>query len=199
MENNKSCPVCGSTDVATNKIQQKLVEPFGGSLLVDLKEDTCDVCNTSGDFQNVNDKETESGLEDLRSRAVKNILQDFADHNYSFASMERALELPQRTLTKWKKTGKSAAAGLSLLRLLRIFPWLLEVADSHFDFQEAQKICASASFRIYLDNCSFQDTLGSSKAQHNTGPIVFNTENNLNIQQNILIASNEESTKLRML
>jgi len=199
MDTNKTCPVCGSEDIIEKKIRHILAEPFGGSLAVGLNEDRCNTCDTRGDFQNVNDAKVDRQLEELRAAAVKNILQDFADHNYSFASMERALELPQRTLTKWKKTGKSAAAGLSLLRLLRIFPWLLEVADNHFDFQNAQKICASASFKIYLDDCSFQDSLSSPKTQKSAGPFVFHSENNVNIQQNIFINNGEESPSLRLI
>ena len=46
--------------------------------------------------------------------------------------MERALELPSRTIARWKG-GEVSAATLALLRITRTFPWILEVADAHFD------------------------------------------------------------------
>ncbi|MCP4353876.1 MAG: NUDIX hydrolase [Desulfobacterales bacterium] len=72
------------------------------------------------------------------------------------ASIERALELPQRTLTKWKNgRTKPSATVITLLKFLRIFPWLLEVAENKFDYSTAQKIHIENAVNKLLASLSF--------------------------------------------
>ena len=127
----------------------------------------------SGDFLKTNDDIIQGVLDQLKERSAVSILSDFAKYGYNFSSLERALELPQRTLTKWKTTGKTSAAGLTLLRFLRLFPWLIEVAEKRFDYQEAQRTCINAA----LKTVNFQDPFSSSG-------IPATNIGTLNVQQN---------------
>ena len=158
MSNDIHCPLCESTDIETKVRVKTFFEPFGGSSEASINEHHCDNCGMSGDFLKTNDDIIQDVLDQLKKRSTISILSDFANHGYNFSSLERALELPQRTLTKWKTTGKTSAAGLTLLRFLRLFPWLIEVADKRFDFQDAQRTYISAA----LKTVSFQDPLSSA-------------------------------------
>jgi hypothetical protein len=60
------------------------------------------------------------------------MLEALATEGIKMSYLERALELPARTTTRWK-SGEVSAATLALLRITRTYPWILEVADSHFD------------------------------------------------------------------
>jgi hypothetical protein len=157
------CPLCDSTEIETKVRIKALSEPFGGSAEAHVNEHHCDNCGMSGDFLKNNDDIIQEVLDQLKKKAAISILSDFANHDYNFSSLERALELPQRTLTKWKTTGKTSAAGLTLLRFLRLFPWLIEVADKHFDFQEGQRTCINAA----LKTVKFQDPLSASGTPSN--------------------------------
>jgi hypothetical protein len=174
MINDIHCPLCDSKDIETKVRIKSFFEPFAGSLEAKLNEHHCDNCGMSGDFLKNNDEIIQGILDQLKERSSISILSDFANHGYNFSSLERALELPQRTLTKWKNTGKTSAAGLTLLRFLRLFPWLIEVADKGFDYQEAQRTCINAA----LKTVSFQDPFSSSNIPvTDMGDIYFQQNN----------------------
>lgn len=70
------------------------------------------------------------------------MLVHLVNQGHTLASMERALDLPNRTLSKWRTEGTSMA-GVTLVRLLRTFPWLLNVAAHDYSqsvaFTEIEK------------------------------------------------------------
>ncbi|MBU1568858.1 MAG: hypothetical protein KJ630_24940 [Proteobacteria bacterium] len=156
MSNDIHCPLCNSVDINTQIRLKNISEPFSGSDEVELVENICNTCGMAGDFLDINDKAIEEKYELLKEKSAISILNDFSKHGLNYASMERALDLPQRTLAKWKSTGKPSAAGLTLLRFLRLFPWLIEVAEHRYEFQNSQKICAKAA----LGAIRFTDPMG---------------------------------------
>ncbi len=174
MNNDIQCPLCESTDIETRVINKKFFEPFGGSSEASINKHHCENCGLSGDFLKTNDDIIQSVLDQLKERSAISILSDFAKHGYNFSSLERALELPQRTLTKWKTTGKTSAAGLTLLRFLRLFPWLIEVAEKRFDYQEAQRTCINAAMKTVR----FQDPLSTSGMPAASIDTVYFQQNN---------------------
>jgi hypothetical protein len=58
------------------------------------------------------------------------------------------LGLPQRTLSRWTQGG-APPEGVALLRLIERFPWLLEVAEAHFDAHVARHVLVRAVLRPY--------------------------------------------------
>lgn len=91
----------------------------------------------SGDFAQQNDARVAEALERAVRDSARAIIDQLAERGISMAYFERALQLPQRTLARWKEGG-SAAAGIALLRLVRTYPWLLRVADHGFSEASAQ-------------------------------------------------------------
>ncbi len=53
----------------------------------------------------------------------------------SIASIERVFGIPQKTLSR-----NGTAAGMALKKILRRFPWIVDVAECKFDEKEAKKI-----------------------------------------------------------
>ena len=172
----KICPACGTEDIIERKTPHLINEAFGGGREIDIVEDRCKVCGTVGDFFSQNDALISEAIDQCKSLAVKNILQDFLDRAAtSMSSMERALELPQRTLTKWKNgQTKPSAAGRALLKMLRIFPWLLDVAENKFDYEKGQRIHINEAMRELVSNMSFDDILSSDLKISTSYNFVFN-------------------------
>ncbi len=129
-----TCPVCGSDQVSTQRKSYTLAEPYAPIEVLSLPWNYCATCQSDGDFTGEAAAIIESHLEALRRESVKAIISDFNAQNISNASLERALELPQRTLSKWK-SGKAepTAAGIALLRIVRTYPWIVKVAEKGFE------------------------------------------------------------------
>lgn len=158
--NDKICPACGGDNIEKIETEQIIREPFGGQKTVLLNEYSCKTCGSTGDFFNENEVSIQDFLSALKSDAIVNILEDFSQNKISLSSMERALELPQRTLTKWKnKASNPSSSGIALLKFLRIFPWLLQVAENKYDYTLAQKIHMTAAFNEMIKQMSFNENI----------------------------------------
>jgi len=154
--NKQRCPACGSIDIIDEKKSILTKEPFGGQDNIEIHENICSMCGSRGDFFNQNEPLIEGTIKKLKQKSVENILNYFIDSKMSMSSIERALEMPQRTLTKWKnKTNMPSSAGIALMRFIKLFPWLLEVAENKYDYSEAQKIHINEAIQKLLPEISF--------------------------------------------
>lgn len=141
MPDNNICPLCGYDKIDHEIRTETVSDHYSGSATVSLNYDHCQQCGTDGDFGKKNDKLIREALDELKADSVKDILEGFSRDNINIAGMERALELPQRTLAKWKSgTSSPTAAGVTLLKFLKLFPWLVDVADCDFDYDNGQRI-----------------------------------------------------------
>ncbi len=141
MPDNNICPLCGHDKIDHEIRTETVSDNYSGSVNVSLAYDCCQQCGTDGDFGKQNDKLIREALDELKAASVKDILEGFSHDNVNIAGMERALELPQRTLAKWKNgTSNPTAAGVTLLKFLKLFPWLVDVADYNFDYDNGQRI-----------------------------------------------------------
>lgn len=163
------CPVCGSSHITKNNYQEMIRENLGGSSLIDKVSYHCEDCEFEGDIFNENEPIIEKTVQSLKNDLVISILNDFSSNKTSFSSMERALDLPQRTLTKWKNGVSSpTSAGVTLLKFIKLFPWLLEVAENNFDYVTAQRIHLNVAFHeiinhhITFNEKSFMGTTANS-------------------------------------
>lgn len=153
------CPACGSENLTKKEYEDLVCESLGESKLVQKVLYICNDCESEGDFFNENEAIIKNSLVELKNQLATSILDGLNKHRISLSAMERALELPQRTLTKWK-TGASnpTASGIAMLKFLKLFPWLLEVAENKFDFNLSQKIFLSHAFKTMIENLDFQDS-----------------------------------------
>ncbi|MGJ0516008.1 MAG: hypothetical protein ACR65O_09725 [Methylomicrobium sp.] len=126
------CPACGSDSIETTKSKHMIPVIYGNFASYDEILEKCLVCGESGDFSGVNDEQVDKALESAKKQSVINMLNFLSDKDIKMSYMERALELPARTVARWKG-GDLSATTLALLRIIRTYPWILEVADAHYD------------------------------------------------------------------
>jgi hypothetical protein len=171
MTNTKStiCSTCGSTNIEEFKETKPIKVPYGSEEKVELVFNRCLDCKTEGDFQEKNDELFLQTEKKSMQSSLESIFDFFSQSGLSLAYIERALELPQRTMTRWK-AGELSASSIALLRILRTYPWVLEVAEHQYDpiiantvyiknalndFLKDFQIFASAK-NISFDNLKFQ-------------------------------------------
>lgn len=145
------CPACGSTAVELSKKTKVISEPYGEPLEVAIDEYTCSACGMQGDFEGNSDEIVEKTLEQAKHNAVYSIIEYFNRNDISMSAFERALDLPQRTLTKWKNgLSNPSATGFALMNIVRTYPWILEVAQSKYDPVIAKKVYISSALNDFL-------------------------------------------------
>jgi transposase-like protein len=152
------CPICGSSNLKKNFSNEILKGDMGENTSYKKISYKCLDCESEGDFFNENTDAINLALDVLKRKYVKSALDYFAENKISFSSIERILDLPQRTLTKWKNdVSQPSAAGVALLKFLRVFPWLLNVAEHSYDYNTSQKIFLQSAFNIMLHKISFSE------------------------------------------
>ncbi len=126
------CPACGSESVTTSHRDATISIPFGEPARFEESVNACATCGMEGDFLGQNDTIAAEAVKRAVSESARAIVDQLSSRGVSMAHFERALRLPQRTLARWK-TGEVSHHAVALLRLVRTYPWLLEVADHSFD------------------------------------------------------------------
>jgi DNA-directed RNA polymerase subunit RPC12/RpoP len=144
------CPACGSKNVEQEKKETTVCVPYGTEKKLSETSFKCLECKTTFEDDISLDEAIKTVLELSKKESVKNILNYFSENRMNFAGMERALELPQRTISRWKTEGAVDASALALLRMIRTFPWLIEVADSKYDRNISDTICFKYIADIFL-------------------------------------------------
>ncbi len=151
------CPACGDNDLGKKILIKQINEPYGGIKHVETISYTCNLCGFSGDILKENEKSLQLAIDELKAQAVKNILGMFQKNHYNFSAIERALEIPQRSLSKWKSSSKPSAAVVALLKYLHLFPWLIEVAEQKYDFKKAQQIHMTDALSQFVSQMTFNE------------------------------------------
>ena len=127
----KTCPVCASDNITSETVQRVVAATLGPPKIYAAVVDSCGECGEVGDFDAVNDARIEEALRESEVASIRMMLDELAQAGISNASVERALRLPQRTTARWKD-GKLSAGAAALIRMVRTYPWMLEVADADY-------------------------------------------------------------------
>jgi hypothetical protein len=135
---NTFCPACGSDSIETTKSEHVFPIVYGSPAIFHEILETCLICGESGDFSGANDEEIDKAIEVAKKKSIIDMLDALSHRDIKMSYMERALELPARTINRWKG-GEFSATTLALLRIIRTYPWILEVADSHFEESVAER------------------------------------------------------------
>ncbi|MCD6584814.1 MAG: hypothetical protein J7K96_03530 [Desulfobacteraceae bacterium] len=144
------CPSCGSEQFEESISKHLLPIVYGEPAEWEEKIQHCQICGESGDFANENDSAIESAIESAKKQSINSMLDGLSELGIKMTYIERALELPARTIARWK-SGGSSAASIALLRTIRTFPWILEVADSDFAPKIAKMKIVQESGRLLYD------------------------------------------------
>lgn len=139
------CVVCGSDDTYTEYEKAILYSDFGDEQEnVEYRCDTCNRCKESGDMsgKKENDNITIKVIDRLHRKSFLNIIKDLGDiEPTSFASIERVLHIPQKTISRWVESSETPPIELiQLLKFVSEFPWMLDVAGHRHNKNMTKKI-----------------------------------------------------------
>jgi len=123
------CPVCGSNSVNEKSVAAfTRIQPYGSKVEYEAVENECLDCGEVGDFRAKNDDQIELALKESHHISVNSMLEYLSTCGVTPSYLERALELPARTVAMWKD-GKFSAAAVALLKIIRMYPWILQICD----------------------------------------------------------------------
>lgn len=177
---NIQCPACDSKDVESYGKSIWLSESLGPKKKIQLIENKCKNCNTIGDFNNQNEIQLKEALAELKTETAISILEKFQNQKLNLSAMERVLELPQQTFAKWKNgLMNPSATGVILLKFLKTFPWLIEIAKHNFDPQEANRLLIKNAPTKFLSDLKKRkpNMQMSSLSSETTSFVYFNFSN----------------------
>lgn len=133
------CSYCGRETISIKKYEIELSEPYSDTSTVTIQEKVCSHCGFIEEDKN-NDPVIQKELSALKRASMVTMLDTLNAMRHTNASMERALGLPARTLARWKnqQSMSPSASGIALMRIIRTYPWILDVADMQFDQDAAR-------------------------------------------------------------
>lgn len=156
------CPVCGSYNITISYNEDIAQAAFGTVVPFKEKVIKCNACESTFSDDNISENPYSKALEQSKKESIGLILGSLLEMGYTLASMERALELPQRTMSQWKSGRDLSAAGIALLRIIKTYPWIIEVADAKYDYTKAGDILILNALTKMHENvkqkgCQLQD------------------------------------------
>lgn len=127
-----NCPFCGSENTELKSSKKVSSLPDGTRFDYVSESISCADCGTITDVGGKDDKAFLEAYEVAKKQSLESICKDLSERGLSMAYIERALQLPQRTIARWKSQGCSSS-GMTLMAMIRALPWLVEVADNKYD------------------------------------------------------------------
>lgn len=125
------CPFCDSNKVEKIEITEVVKVPFCEDVVISHPTFRCNNCEEEGDFDNSLDKALTIIIDKANNMSAPTLIEGLTHNGITMTYLEKALRLPFRTTSRWKH-GKISHSALALLRLIRVSPRLLEVADDNF-------------------------------------------------------------------
>lgn len=183
------CPVCGSYNITISYNEDIAQAAFGTVVPFKEKVIKCNACVSTFSDDNISENPYSKALEQSKKESIGLILGSLLEMGYTLASMERALELPQRTMSQWKSGRDLSAAGIALLRIINTYPWIIEVADAKYDERYSIKILVDQAQNVWDKMMGFCGLKCSAKGgiydQNNL--LIFNYYNRNKEEENINI------------
>ena len=170
------CPECDGLMGKFCEMQEKVMAPYGVEKSYIEKVSTCAECEyeISDDADGARYRAL---YEKSVSESIPAILDSLNQFGYSMVATERILELPFRTLSRWKTNGKPSAGGTALLRLLATFPWLLEVADNNYEETFAKDLLMVEGAKVFNEKLT-QNDIGMTSSNPDSATVVVNFQKN---------------------
>ena len=172
-----TCPACGSTQLERFEIKSLGRLTLGPEFFFDEIYFKCSSCSQEGDFLGETDRNYLSAEKNAEFNFVKRAIKELGDAGISMAFFERVFELPTRTLTRWKN-GDFSSSALALLRLVKTYHWLVEVAEHRFD----PKFAKQAVITVVVNTEKPFIEMQSGNSSYDT--YVFNSESSGFVERN---------------
>lgn len=134
--NNLECPACGSGKIKNLSLTEVRQLTLGSEFSYQIPIHACEECGEEGDFNGKADEIREFAMAKARENLAKDLINSIAETGMKLAYIERAFEIPQRTISSKWGSGKVSASGLALLRIVKSMPWIVHIADHKFEKRE---------------------------------------------------------------
>ncbi len=156
MQEKHICECCGSDNTEIKTSSRLFPIPFGGVLEYNNSVVHCNDCDEDVDFgENLSvdsflSDENPNFIEAIR-KSIDNMLSDLQKMDISQSHIERTFDIPARTLSKWRNDRNlPSAAALSFLRIVRMFPWMLNVAEKNYDKEKGHYIALKNEMQYFF-------------------------------------------------
>ncbi len=126
------CSICNSKNLRLEENDENIHAPFGSIATIKKKKYICSDCGFSF-YPDQYLAEREKALEKSKKDSIPAILNNLKENGYNMSVIERSLDLPARTISRWKSKRDGNAMGLALLRIVNTYPWIIDVAQHKFD------------------------------------------------------------------
>jgi DNA-binding transcriptional regulator YiaG len=162
------CLICGSDKVKRFAVENSDQLTLGPRFNFEEIYYKCNSCHEESDIFGETDKNYLKAQKKAEAALIKEIINHLGEIGISMAFFERVMELPIRTLTRWK-TGDFSSAALALLRIVKTYPWIIDIADHRFDPLFAKKMIQQEAL---IENINTMDSGPKGKA-----PLVYTLYN----------------------
>jgi hypothetical protein len=146
---NIKCSYCGNDSFTTVTEKQTEYEPFGEIVEFEEKILRCKKCGDEINYTLNYTDEYEKAQKRSEQSSIVNILEYFSKKNVKLKDIEDSLGLPVRTLSRWKSRLNYSAIGLTLLRVIRSYPWIIFVAARRFEKKYVDEVFKEAAMKKF--------------------------------------------------
>lgn len=163
-----TCPLCGAKKL--KRFEKQCVGQITLGEKFSFKEVyfKCSDCHEEFDFSSETDKNYRKAEKKAQKKFVENTIAELNKNNITMSFFERVFELPIRTLSRWK-SGDFSFASLALLRIVKIYPRIIEVAEHKFEKHIAKNIADNNFVKISTkDNFNKPGTYLNSSCSYET-------------------------------
>lgn len=125
-----NCQVCNSSNVKIKKASVSLKIVFGPDAVYEQVTEFCNNCLSEIDI--TDERVRLKAIQLAEAQSVKTIIDKLQLSDYTISNVERILELPRETFSKWYN-GQYSPEALTLLRCLNKFPELIHIAENYYE------------------------------------------------------------------
>ena len=164
------CPLCDSK-LSIKNVEKSSMLPSGDKFSFNEKLYHCENCGFEQGKDSKN-KSYDASRKSAVQSVVKRLVESLQDKFKNLLFIERTLDLPRRTMSRWKHSGDGSTSSLLLLKLIDTYPFLVDVAENKFDPKFAQTALQNAAKKVdvysqstrhvYWISTSTSNSLGNS-------------------------------------
>lgn len=129
----EKCPLCGQNSLEVMNEAVQLALPFTKSESYLEEYVRCKNCGFEQNLSSKNEVNRKNVYLKLKQQSMVNMIESLDSQGLKMAYVERAFDLPARTLYRMKSENEVSSAALALMRTVTTYPWLTYVAERHYD------------------------------------------------------------------
>ncbi|MBU0455732.1 MAG: hypothetical protein ABIH77_03700 [Pseudomonadota bacterium] len=152
-----TCPLCGSKELKKFKKQSSDRITLGEKFFFEEVYFKCLVCHEAFDLLGETDRNYRIAEKKAQKKFVKKTIEELNKKNISMSFFERVFELPIRTLSRWK-SGDFSFVSLALLRIVKTYPWLTDVAEHKFEEEFARDVLIQKVDHDVINTKAYNET-----------------------------------------